>query len=299
MDRDSASAPPARWSEYTDDPLIAALLDFEPVPRKCARRDGWTAEAQRRYVAGLAVSGCRRSAAEAVGLTGRGAYQLRKDAGGDAFGEACDAALALHRARNPGMSRGERRLHSSDAPDLDSAGDEAVKLEVFDRILEKYVRKLDQERCARLDGRIIEADFCVRQLTYIEICLDLGRRALDVLQELQRGGLSTTRIAATPMSLYLDWVRRLYWKERDEPERPPLAGFGHRTDEVAAAEHDYYSFGEHGPHDEWKRRREADRAVAAEAQRLWEEKAKADAEAWAARVEAGAAPEGDDTIDFE
>ncbi|HMG47884.1 MAG TPA: hypothetical protein VK614_10540 [Allosphingosinicella sp.] len=85
----------------TDDPEILALLDFEPVPRKCVRRNGWTPDNQRDFIAGLAATGDASLAADAVGLTSRGAYDLRKSPGHEPFFAAWDAALALHRARNP------------------------------------------------------------------------------------------------------------------------------------------------------------------------------------------------------
>jgi hypothetical protein len=52
-----------------DDPFEAFgdLLDFEPVPRRKARADGWDAECQRAFVAALSLTGSVRAAARAVG----------------------------------------------------------------------------------------------------------------------------------------------------------------------------------------------------------------------------------------
>ena len=50
------------------DPEIAASLEFEPVPRKLGRDGGWTAEAQRAFIAALAATGSPRRAAAAIDM---------------------------------------------------------------------------------------------------------------------------------------------------------------------------------------------------------------------------------------
>jgi len=92
------------------------------------------------------------------------------------------------------------------------------------------------ERRARLAGRIVEADYYVRQLTWREVALDLGGRGVELLErfrKLKPGGRPTGRIVATPISLLLDQARRLYWQEEGGPERPPLPALGHHDGEVA------------------------------------------------------------------
>jgi hypothetical protein len=69
-------------------------LDFRPVPVR-ARKDGWTAERQRRFVALLAV-GCGPSeAAKAVGLSKQSAFSLRRRKGAESFAAAWDSAVAF------------------------------------------------------------------------------------------------------------------------------------------------------------------------------------------------------------
>lgn len=272
------------------DPEIAALLGFAPVVRKCKRHDGWTPARQRVFIAALARLGEVERAAQSVGRTGSGAFKVRTSAGGDGFADAWDGALSLFHARNPGLSRrGGRARPPWTAPAPDPDEEEPFELEIDDLLagmLERYVKKLQQERQCRLAGRIVEADFYVRQLSFIEIALDLGGRA-DTLCDLFRSGeLEPLRTIGTPMAVLLDRLRRDYWREKGEPDRmpPPLLG---EHDERGAAGHSSshgYVEARDGDYQKWRARRQALEALQAEAQRLWEDKAIADAASWAERL---------------
>lgn len=294
------------------DPEIAALLAFEPVPRKCMRRNGWTPDNQRGFIAGVAETGDADRAAQAVGLTARGAYDLRKSPDHAPFFAAWDAALALYHRRNPGARPSPVRPAPAPAhvgAEGGAAGSgpgargraEEIEDAEWDRfvngILVKYMQKLDRERECRLAGRIVEADFYVRQLTWLEVVLDLGGNAKELLMRLRRGGRHAGRIVATPMSLLLEECRRAVWARRGEPERPPSPALGEHDDEVSIGRPWWYSRERDGPENEWRRRRDEDEQLAAEAQRAWEERARKDAAEWRARVEGngdGAAPGAED-----
>jgi len=69
------------------------LPDFTPVPLR-ARRDGWTAERQRGFIAALVETRSPTHAARAVGMTREGAHALRRRADASSFAAAWDAALA-------------------------------------------------------------------------------------------------------------------------------------------------------------------------------------------------------------
>ncbi|MBX7499918.1 hypothetical protein K3181_00500 [Qipengyuania sp. YG27] len=71
------------------------LPPFDPVPRKCARHDGWTATRQRRFIEALADSGSVESACRTVNMSTVGAYHLRRQPGADSFRAAWEAALDL------------------------------------------------------------------------------------------------------------------------------------------------------------------------------------------------------------
>lgn len=67
-------------------------LDFTPIPRRY-RHDGWTPERQRAFIAALAETGSVKHAAQRVGMSTDGAYQLRRQKGADSFAAAWLAAL--------------------------------------------------------------------------------------------------------------------------------------------------------------------------------------------------------------
>lgn len=284
------------------------MLDFKPVPRRCSRRDGWSAEVQRGFIVALTELGNPAKAAHAVGRTMGGAYKVRTSGGAEGFAAAWDKAVDLYLDRNPKEPL-TGRWRPSDAkaapppapgpePEPEPEPDEdALWHALCDSIFMKYLLKLDAERDARLAGRIVEADLYVRQLTWLEVALDLGGqgpRAIELLNGLKRGERHAGEIVATPVSLVLDQLRRSYWARCDEPERPPLAPLGIHDEEAAAGqplecrhwpERDGPGFGP-SPQSEAHLRRNA------EAQRAWEEKARKDAEAWAAREATAQPPDG-------
>jgi hypothetical protein len=69
------------------------LPDFTPVPRKCARHDGWTPERQRAFIEALATTGSVKHAAKAVNMSSEGAYHLRRQPGAEDFAAAWAEAL--------------------------------------------------------------------------------------------------------------------------------------------------------------------------------------------------------------
>jgi hypothetical protein len=75
-----------------------------------ARRDGWTPDRQRRFIASLALEGCASRAARAVGLSRESAYRLRTRRGAQSFAAAWDAALAATAAvpRHSGATSWQR-----------------------------------------------------------------------------------------------------------------------------------------------------------------------------------------------
>lgn len=253
---------------------MADSLDFTPVPRKCKRRDGWTAERQRGFIAALGQGLDPEKAAQTQGMTGNGAYQLRKAAGAESFAAAWDAAV----------EGAGGRAAAVDAKDTDDAEDPIVAAEEMDQLIAKYGLKLGQERRARLEGRIAEADFYCRQLTCIEVALCLGEAGFALMKSLRSGDYGVLDIAATAMSNHLEQVRRSIWREKGEADRPPpslVAQLAVEDDEIGLP----HSMAIQGGPD-WREkmaRQHEDRRIMAEAQRQWEERAAADAAAWAAR----------------
>jgi hypothetical protein len=81
--------PPPPFDHHGFDPN-----DFEwrPVPRR-PRADGWTPEVQRRFIETLADTGMVSAAAQAVDMSTRSAYRLRRAPGSESFARAWDVAL--------------------------------------------------------------------------------------------------------------------------------------------------------------------------------------------------------------
>jgi hypothetical protein len=100
---DSTKALPAAPDQQdptgTDDPEILALLDFEPVPRKFKKEDGWTAPLQRAFIADLARHGSPTRACEALGKVRSGVTKLYKDSKGKSFRDAWDRAVEIAERR--------------------------------------------------------------------------------------------------------------------------------------------------------------------------------------------------------
>ncbi|HET8612412.1 MAG TPA: hypothetical protein VFL92_06560, partial [Sphingomonas sp.] len=143
----------------------------------------------------------------------------------------------------------------------------------LDAVLKRYAAKVRNERHLRRSGHVVAADYTLRQLTHIELILDIGGRSQAMIETLTTVlGEDGRRkeLYASPFSEYADTLRRLAWHDAGEPERPPL------------------DFPEHAPHtamtggpDHAERdaaRREAEEAMAA-AQAKWEAAARPDS--WA------------------
>jgi hypothetical protein len=304
--RESSSPAAAPQAPDADaDPEAEALLGFDPVKRHTRRHDGWSPELQRGFVAALVRLGNVDRAAHEVGRTASGAWTLRNAAGAGEFADAWDAALALYHLRNPKpgpvhhLTRKERlaqwRAGGTAGPRDDDAPltreEEQERLEFFDRFCELYWRNLTEERTARLDGRVVEADFAVRQLAWMEVVISLGGHADTILQGLMPDCKKPHQVVATPLSWMIGEMRRDFWREKGEPERPAPSPFAPMNDRYAQWPGVHYSRDRDGPDFKaWERRQAEEHAHNAQALRLWEEKARADAAQWRARLET----EGDD-----
>src|SRR5204862_4777348 len=81
-------------------------------------------------------------------------------------------------------------------------------------IFRNYGIKLEAERQARLAGRIAEADFCLRQVTFLEVAIDLASGDLFAFfRDMRRVGQPIIDIAETDASRILDDLRRVHFEE--------------------------------------------------------------------------------------
>jgi hypothetical protein len=83
----------------TTDPEILALLDFEPVPRRARKEDGWTAEMQRLFIARLAVHGSPGKACNELRKYRSGIDKVFHSKGAESFRDAWAAAVELAEQR--------------------------------------------------------------------------------------------------------------------------------------------------------------------------------------------------------
>lgn len=75
-------------------PVPVPIPAFAPVPGR-ARRDGWTVERQRAFIASLARTGCVGRAARAAGMSRESAYRLKQREGAWSFTAAWDSILTV------------------------------------------------------------------------------------------------------------------------------------------------------------------------------------------------------------
>ncbi len=115
--RNPSARSPKLWPAYRRLPC------FVPVPVR-ARRDGWDAERQGRFIGWLAQTGSVSEAAARVGRSRESAYRLRRRADAAGFAAAWDAALA---ERN-GNRIPARKVTPGDLPTLAFAGPVRVRM---------------------------------------------------------------------------------------------------------------------------------------------------------------------------
>jgi hypothetical protein len=138
---------------------------------------------------------------------------------------AVAAEKAGWRPADPPWSRARSRAGPPPAS-VEEAADPALekerKRELLVTLLRNYRIKLEQERQARLEGKIRAADLYARQITYIEVWADLISKDLYLLlAEWREGRHHLVDIAQTPLARLLDAVRREHFAACGEPERPP------------------------------------------------------------------------------
>ena len=92
-----------------------AEIAFDPVPRLRRRRNGWSEEAQRAFIAALAACGVVSRAARAVGMSAKSAYRLLDAPGSASFAEAWDQALA-NGVENLRLTAIDRAMHGAWVP---------------------------------------------------------------------------------------------------------------------------------------------------------------------------------------
>lgn len=138
-------APRARRAVSVTPEMLKGAPVFEPAPRGASRYDGWTPERQRAFVKALAETGCVARAAEWVGMSTVGAYQLRKAAGADSFARAWDEALAVGVERLADIAY-ERAVYGVAVPVFHQGEQVGERRQFNDRLLMWVMRHADRAR---------------------------------------------------------------------------------------------------------------------------------------------------------
>ena len=122
-----------------------ASQDFEIVPGR-ARRDGWTPERQRAFIAELRASRSIGRAARSVGLSRESAYRLRRRPGAESFAAAWSSAMAHAPSRGPGTHalRMHRALYGTLKPIVRGGQVVAVLHRPDNREAMRLLRRLDR-----------------------------------------------------------------------------------------------------------------------------------------------------------
>ncbi len=89
--------------------------------RRRPRKDGWSEAKQRLFIEQLADTACVETAAQAVGMSVRSAYALRRAPGGEAFAAAWSAAIQQGALRLVDIAF-DRAIHGSNEPVFDKEG---------------------------------------------------------------------------------------------------------------------------------------------------------------------------------
>lgn len=95
----------------------------------------------------------------------------------------------------------------------------------LDDLLLRYDKKVESERHHRLAGEIVAADYTLRQLTHIELILDMGGRSMALLDRWTQAESSSAfkpELWSSPISEHLDERRQAIWEAMAEPPRPAL-----------------------------------------------------------------------------
>ncbi|HEX8573935.1 MAG TPA: hypothetical protein VF759_14415 [Allosphingosinicella sp.] len=130
-------------TDSTPDPFA-----FEPVPSRTKRRDGWTPERQRGFIAALAMVGIVSWAAEAVGMSRKTAYDLLKRAGPDSeFAAAWREAQAVGRRRTV-LNGGDRALKGGEVPRFYRGVQRGTRRVHDDRLLAAALRAIGRAQGA-------------------------------------------------------------------------------------------------------------------------------------------------------
>ena len=219
------------------------LPPFTPVPRQCARQDGWTPERQIAFIEALADTGSVDAACKAVDMSQRGAYHLRRQPGADSFRKAWEAALQLGVARVEDVVM-DRALNGVEEPLYSYGKLVGTRTRYNDRLLMFILRNRAPDRFAEGKPKAMNA---IDQMEVARLKKQ-WRAEWEAEQRAARPHVSAAEVRASIDRKIEDIRRRI---ERERPERrnalsqETLAAFAHfaqlRDRDLAASNADAHT----------------------------------------------------------
>lgn len=169
----------------TRSPPSESVPDFTPVPRKCERHDGWTAERQRGFIAALAELGSVSGACRRVAMASYGAYALRRAEGAESFRRAWKQALDMGAQRLADIAM-ERAIEGVSVPIMYHGEQVAERRHYNDRLLTFMLRHHQPEtygdngalRPGRRSARLDEVEAEDDHAGYVEAIGGIARKMI-------------------------------------------------------------------------------------------------------------------------
>jgi hypothetical protein len=185
----------ASFEELVADPEIAALLDFEPVPRRIEVVGGWSPAKQQEFIARLAVHGSKNKACTEMGMHTTGMTKLQNSPQSKSFRAAWEAAVDLARRRREAKAAEDfvrpgtrlptidhRKKHAPSPQPLSRLGGEG---QVLNELGEYEDEGAFRERVEDARDSIAKKLLRLRRLYLQEISSSPGKRAaFEILTDL-------------------------------------------------------------------------------------------------------------------
>jgi hypothetical protein len=230
---DSTHAEIPDFASLAADPEIAALLNFEPVPRKIEVPDGWGPDKQREVIARLCVHGSANRACDEMGMHRTGLTKLYKSPKAKSFRAAWDEAVALAKRRRKAREAAGFVAPGAMPPTLDgrrkavAQQDEPLPGQVRNEHGEWEDQGSFMRRGEEAKDSIREKLLRARRLYLMEISGSAGKRAaFEILTELP-----------------IDWDKAA--RMEPQPDEPWNRANQRQPDMILTAENGW-SFGEFG-----------------------------------------------------
>ena len=219
------------FAQLAADPEIAALLDFDPVPRRIAVDGGWSPEKQREFIARLALHGSKNKACIEMAMHATGMTKLQNSPGSKSFRAAWEGAVDLARRRRSEKAAAESVAFGSKLPTVDHRRKQRNDGPLPGQVMnergewedESSWRRRGEEAGESIAGKLTR----IRRIYLADICNCPGKRAaFEILTELP-----------------VDWGRAAKFEPQEfEPYRRP----NHRQPDMVLTNESGWTFGEIG-----------------------------------------------------